>query len=270
MPFNGSSNDSPIASMNEYTSSSIPPQIPPLPGQTPLGATADEREPIGSPVTAIEALLREPRRVLFQAMQSGKGALSVQLLLVAIVSSLIYGAVVGAFSGGTQLWIAPLKVAGGLLVSALICLPSLYVFSCLAGSQAKLGEVVVLVGGLLALTTILLIGFAPVAWVFSQSTSSAVAMGALHLAFWFVATCFGWRFLRTGFQHLSAQSTGTLHVWIVIFVLVCLQMTTALRPIVGTSKTIFPTEKKFFIHHWIDSTADRHGSSAGERTYENK
>ena len=179
------------------------------------------------------------------------------LILVAVISALIYGAVVGAFSGGDQLWIAPLKVAGGLLLSALICLPSLYVFSCLAGSQAKLGEVVALVGGLLALTTILLIGFAPVAWVFSQSTSSAIAMGTLHLAFWFVATCFGWRFLRTGFRHLSAQSGGTLNVWIVIFVLVCLQMTTALRPIVGKSNTVFPTEKKFFINHWLDSVPDR-------------
>lgn len=139
-----------------------------------------------------------------------------------------------------------------MLVSALICLPSLYIFSCLSGSQARLIEVVGLVAGLLGLTTILLIGFAPVAWVFSQSTSSVAAMGALHLAFWFIATIFGWRFLRNGFAHLSAKSSGALYVWIFIFVLVCVQMTTALRPIVGTSDTFLPTEKKFFLAHWLN------------------
>jgi hypothetical protein len=92
-----------------------------------------------------------------------------------------------------------------------------------------------------------------VAWVFSQSTSSVAAMGALHLAFWIVATFFGWRFLRNGFAHLSAKSNGALHVWIWIFVLVCVQMTTALRPIVGTSETFLPKEKKFFMNHWTDT-----------------
>jgi hypothetical protein len=29
-------------------------------------------------------------------------------------------------------------------------------------------------------------------------------------------------------------------------------MTTALRPILGTADTFFPTEKKFFLAHWGD------------------
>ena len=66
-----------------------------------------------------------------------------------------------------------------------------------------------LVAGLLALMTVLLIGFAPVAWVFSQSTSSLVAMGALHLAFWLVATVFGLRFLFAGFRHHQSQFRRT-------------------------------------------------------------
>ena len=35
--------------------------------------------------------------------------------------------------------------------------------------------------------TALLIGFAPVAWVFSQSTDSIFMMGLLHFCFWLVA-----------------------------------------------------------------------------------
>jgi hypothetical protein len=38
----------------------------------------------------------------------------------------------------------------------------------------------------------------------------------------------------------------------VIFVLVVLQMTTALRPIVGHADTFFPQDKKFFVSYWGD------------------
>jgi hypothetical protein len=138
------------------------------------------------------------------------------------------------------------------MISALICLPSLYIFTCLGGSQARLIEVFGLLAGLLMLMTILLIGFAPVAWIFSQSTESLAWMGTLHLIFWFIATCFGLRFLEAGFSHSNARSLAGFRVWVVIFMLVALQMTTALRPILGTSKTFLPTEKKFFLAHWGD------------------
>jgi hypothetical protein len=190
---------------------------------------------------------------MFQLQQQGGRRLILGLLFIALLCSAVYGLVVGSFSGGEQWWAAPLKIAGGLFVSGLICLPSLYIFACLGGSQARLGEVLGLVGGLLALMMLLLVGFAPVAWVFSQSTNSVVTMGGLHLAFWLISTCFGLRFLHSGFGHLNMKSTAGLKVWTVVFLLVALQMTTALRPIVGEAKTFLPTEKKFFLKHWADS-----------------
>jgi hypothetical protein len=122
----------------------------------------------------------------------------------------------------------------------------------LSGSRARVVEVFGLVAGLLTLMTVLLISFAPVAWIFSQSTESVAAMGALHLVFWLVSTYFGLRFLGAGFAHHQDKSGG-LSVWVLIFVTVMLQMTTALRPIVGTADTYLPKEKKFFVTHWIDS-----------------
>ena len=256
--------------MNDITATaSVPPQIPSTSlSSLPLGDLAEDRLPITGPLVAVEAMLRQPRRIIYQLRQPGFAKVVAGLFFVTVLSALVYGIVVGTFAGGAQLWIAPAKIAGGMLVSALICLPSLYIFSCLSGSHARLREVAGLVAGLLALTTILLIGFAPVAWVFSQSTSSVAAMGALHLVFWVVATFFGWRFLRNGFAHLSAKSNGALHVWIWIFVLVCVQMTTALRPIVGTNDTFLPKEKKFFVNHWNDTlkqTSGGTGNTGGQR-----
>lgn len=240
----------------------IPPALPPHMQFTPPPLEEDpaERAPINGVAAAIESILRQPKRVHHALRQPGAGRVIASMVLVAVICALIYGVVVGTFSRGPQLWIAPLKIAGGLLIASIICLPSLYIFACLSGSRAKLSEMAGLLGGMLLLMTLLLIGFAPVAWLFSESTNSLSWMGALHLLFWGIATLFGLRFLGAGFAATQAKSQAGLRVWAVVFVLVCLQLTTALRPIIGTAETVFPgaEEKKFFIKHWLDcGEADR-------------
>jgi hypothetical protein len=228
---------------------------PPL-RSVPLGELPEDREPIANPLNAVEAILRHPRRVIYHLHQPGAGGLTAGMLFVTIVCCLVYGVVVGSFSMGDQLWAAPAKVTLGLLISAIICLPSLYIFTCLSGSQARLAEIFGLVAGLLMLMTTLLVGFAPVAWLFSQSTDSLVWMGTLHLVFWLVSTAFALRFLNAGFSHTRARSSAGLNTWIVIFMLVVLQMTTALRPIIGKSPSFLPKDKKFFLSHWGDNLSE--------------
>lgn len=245
-----------------------PPQLPPQMQVSPplLDEDPAERAPIQGVAAAIESILRQPKRMHHALRQPGAVRVVASMVFVAVVCALIYGVVVGTFSRGPQLWIAPLKIAGGLLVAAIVCLPSLYIFACLSGSRARLSEMAGLLAGLLLLMTLLLIGFAPVAWLFSESTNSIGWMGFLHLVFWAIATIFGMRFLSAGFAGTQARSQAGLNVWALIFILVCLQLTTALRPIIGTSDTVFPgaTEKKFFIKHWMDelgSPADARSSS---------
>ncbi|MGC3958760.1 MAG: hypothetical protein QM813_12720 [Verrucomicrobiota bacterium] len=115
------------------TPSHLPP--PPLHGPRPLGDDPAEREPIPNVIVAIEALLRQPRRLMFQLRQPGAGGLIAGMLFVAIVCSAIYGVIVGSFSGGARWWAAPVKVTCGLLISTLICLPSLYIFTSLSGAK---------------------------------------------------------------------------------------------------------------------------------------
>jgi hypothetical protein len=231
-----------------------PMQLPPaVNNPARLGNDPAERIPITGVVSAMEAILRQPRRVMFQLREPGAGKVIGAMIVIAAVCSLIYGIILGSFSGGAQWWGAPVKACVGLLLSAVICLPSLYIFASLGGSQARLTEIVGLVAGLLALLAVLLIGFAPVAWLFSQSTESVVWMGALHLVFCLVATMFGVRFLKSGFFHSEATSNAAFNTWAIIFLLVLLQMSTALRPLLGTAPTFLPQEKKFFLSHWIDS-----------------
>jgi hypothetical protein len=123
-------------------------------------------------------MLRQPRRLVHQLRQGAASWVIAQLVVIGLFNAAVYGVIVGSFSGGDQYWAAPVKLALGLLGAGLICLPSLYIFSCLAGARARLIEVAGLVAGLVMLMTLLLIGFAPVAWVFAQSTNSIPAIGA--------------------------------------------------------------------------------------------
>ena len=132
--------------------------------------------------------------MLYQLRQPGAGKLIAPMLLVAAVCGLIYGLVAGTFSGGTQLWAAPVKIAGGLMVRRCICLPSLYIFTCLSGSQARLVEVCGLLAGLLMLMTILSSASRPWRGFFRNPRNRWRGWAALHLIFWFIATCFGFVF----------------------------------------------------------------------------
>lgn len=215
-----------------------------------------EYRPLGKPLgvlSAAEALLRVPGRVLFEMRNGRPGSLAAALATLAAACYLGYGLTVGMFSGGGQLWAAPLKILGGVALSALLCYPSLVVFTLLSGSDTTPGEVAVLLTGTIALAGLLLLGLGPVSWVFSQSTESVAFMGGLHLLFWGVALQCGLRFLggATGFLH--GGRGRHLLVWGVVFALVSLQMTTTLRPIVGTADRFLAPEKKFFLAHWGES-----------------
>src|SRR6185369_7138743 len=107
----------------------MPNQIPPpllSPRRNPF---AFEPMPEGqSTVGAIESLLKQPGRVIYELQNNWRANLSIWFLIFALLGIAAYGLVVGSFSGGRQLWIAPAKLSMGTLLSIFICLPSLYIF----------------------------------------------------------------------------------------------------------------------------------------------
>src|SRR5688572_6968406 len=225
-----------------------PPQLP------RLSRFALEPMPVGkSPLLIIEALLKFPGRLIYELQNNWRGGLSGWLLAFALIGMAAYGLVVGSFSGGAQMWIAPAKLALGTLFSILICLPSLYIFAGLAGIDVRVRTVIGLLFAAVALSALLLIGFAPVAWIFSQSTDSIPFMGGLHLILWMIAIGFGLRSIGSMGRLLGGATGDQMKLWNLIFILVCLQMTTTLRPIIGTSDRFLPGEKKFFLTHWLET-----------------
>lgn len=199
----------------------------------------------------LDALLKQPGSLLHELKGDNRGRIIGRLILIVVVSMLVYGLVMGSMSGGRQWIAAPIKLTLGISFSLLICLPSLYVFLCLSGADVRIGEVSGALLAMVAVVSLLLIGFAPVAWIFSQSTDSFVLIGILHLLFWVIGLWFGARLVGGLVQMVGAQERSHLRVWMCIFVLVSLQMTTVLRPLIGTSPDLLPKEKKFFLSHWM-------------------
>lgn len=202
-----------------------------------------------------EALLRRPGQLAKHKVCEETSTL-MRFGLIAVASIIVFGFVLGTFAYGNQLWAAPLKLGGGLLFAGLICFPSLYIFSSLAGSSASAARMGGLLGGTLALAGLLLLGFAPALWIFAQGTASFGFMGFLTIASWLVALLFAFRFLRTALRETGATQALPLAIWFAIFLLVTLQLSTSLRPILGTSDKLFTTEKKFFLQHWADTMGE--------------
>jgi hypothetical protein len=206
-----------------------------------------------SACVVIDALLKKPAQLVYELHTGRRQRTAIGLLLLVILTMGAYGLIMGTFSGGQQLAAVPLRVVGGVLVSALICLPSLYIFTCLCGSDLSFSDVAGLFLLCLALSGMLLIGFAPVTWIFSQSTHAVGFMAGLHLAFWMVGSYFGLRLMMRAFGFLNRKDMGLLKVWVVVFLLVVLQMCTTLRPLVGPYRPINLAEKKFFLSHWVET-----------------
>lgn len=221
--------------------------------------------PDSSPASIIEALLKRPAALIAALQEPRSARIATHLLLIALLALAAYGLLVGGFSGGKQMLAAPLKISGGAIASMLICLPSLFIFACLTGAEVSLRGLIGVASAMMALAALLLIGFAPVAWVFSQSTDSIAFIGFLHLAFWLIGTTFGLRLLQMLMHSMRVGDRLHLRVWSAIFILVSLQMTTALRPILGKSAHWLPSEKKFFVTHWVENIRHDAGMDMDDR-----
>jgi hypothetical protein len=224
-----------------------PPFFPGEPTPPPSASLPDQLD-----LRAIlDALLRRPKDLVQRLSDPGSGAL-LRFIGIAVVSMIVFGIVLGSFAMHEQLWAAPVKITGGLLIAGLICFPSLYIFSCLAGSRASASQLAATLAGMLALAGLLLLGFAPAVWIFTQATNAFGFMGVLAVTPWLVAMAFGMRFLHTAIGLTGATGKAPINVWSCIFLLVTLQMTTSLRPILGRESYFLTDEKKFFIQHWIE------------------
>lgn len=133
--------------------------------------------PGAGPLLLLETLLKHPGRIIHELHGVGRDRFAVWLLAFALGAMAAYGIVVGSLAGGTQLWIAPAKLALGTLLAVLICLPSLYIFTCLGGSDVPLGAVAGALAAAVCLSALLLVGSRPWPGSFRNRPTRSLSWG---------------------------------------------------------------------------------------------
>ncbi len=209
------------------------------PIEPPTESELAQSPPRAGLLGALDELLRRPDRFVTAADRQ-----SLRLVILgAILCAVAFGAAAGAFSGGFVVLNAALKAPLIVFGSLLFCLPSLYVFSSLAGVEIDHKSFLAVVVGLSGLVGLLLAAFLPVVWLFSVSSRSLTFVVALHLVFWTTILVYGHRFVRRAFG-----GSRSLKAWFFLFFLVTLQVSTQLRPVLTPGELVEQGKKSFLEH----------------------
>ncbi len=211
---------------------------PPLPIPEPAGA-----------FQAFDELLKTPEQVALRARQEGSNRPAFLLLGGSLFGFVLYGAVAGLFAGGSQVLVSAFKAPLIVLLSLALCLPSLYIFSALAGAPLSRRPFLHVVAGFSGMLALLLIGLMPISWLFSVSSRSFLFVVWMHVLAWIVAAGFGARFLARSFEIKEAGKAILL--WLLLFALVSFQVSTWLRPVLWRAPggPLFESGKMFFMEH---------------------
>jgi len=190
-------------------------------------------------------LLRDKNWVFAQSQNTSLwGRILTEFILVGIISAALFGVVMATYDFS---WENAGILAGKVVIllwgPMAICLPSLFVFGAIRGSQMKFWQLTYLALGSLATTGIVLLSLTPIVWFFtwtSNSISVIQAMDALAIG---VTLIFGLFFLGKSFIYINQTqksndekvivATDILYVWFILLVVVIIQMGAKLGPWYG-------------------------------------
>jgi len=197
-------------------------------------------------LTALNELLKRPDDTIGRAEERGPSH-SVALFTGALACYLVYGAAAGLFQGGWTVAIALFKVPLIIIASLLLCVPSLYVFTTLAGADYSPRAFALALAGFSGIAGLILLALMPVVWLFTVSSISLLFVTWMHVFAWIVALIFAAQFLSR-----AATKAGTaIAFWIILLFFVSLQMTTYVRPVLwhNAGEPLFKQEKESFFSH---------------------
>ena len=206
----------------------------------------------------VGSLLRSPQKVTeaiagqHQIIKS-----SLYLLMAGVICHAVFGLAIGLYAGTAVAPMTIVKIPLVAVCSFLICFPSLYVFTCVAGSPLTLSQAFMLGSSCMAMTGLILVGLAPVAWLFAVSTENISFVVMLALIIWLLAAMFTARYVNRMNENKAFQHQAGIKVWFVILTIVTMQMVTYLRPIlVKPENGWWTANKMFFLEHFGSALND--------------
>jgi len=196
-------------------------------------------------IALFDEVLKRPEEALARLTTPGWRRRVLQLFTGSVLAIALYGAVAGLFDCQAllALWKVPLIV----LFAVALCAPSLYVLAAIVGRDLEPGVFAGALAGFLASLGILLVALLPIGWLFSVSSRSLVSVVWLHVVLGALAVALAARFLA----RLFIGYGGTLALWVMLLLLVLLQATTVLRPVLSRAPgaPLFASRKLVFFEH---------------------
>jgi hypothetical protein len=173
-------------------------------------------------------------------------------ILTIVILAGFFGAVAGAYSGPAQAVSAGLKVPLLFFATFAVCFPAFYVVQVLVGSRLQLKQVVVLVAGALALTSVVLAVLVPITAVFLITGANYYFQHLLNITIALIAGAFGMYWLHDGLT-LVCEKRGVyprkaitiMRVWALLFAFVGIQLAWNLRPFLGDRNQPFRVIGKY-------------------------
>lgn len=210
-------------------------------------------QPITSYSVFLRALLSDRERFFEEVVEDVALHSKLRYAVLTIVAfSGFFGAVAGAYSGPAQAASAAIKLPFLFFATFTVCFPAFYVVQVLVGSRLRLMQVIVLVLGALALTSILLAAFVPITAFFLVTGANYYFQHLLNIAIAGVAGLFGMYALHDGLSVVCEKrgvyprkALTIMRAWALLFAFVGIQLAWTLRPFLGDRNQPFQVFGKY-------------------------
>ena len=194
-------------------------------------------------LAVVESILRNHQQFLDELHAGTDLQKTIRAMLLSSAAFLaVYGAVLGSTHSLWQALSSAIKLPILFLITLIICIPALYIFSILFGSRQQLNQIIAIVLSAITVTAVLLLSLAPITFFFMLTTNSYQFFKLLNVLFFTIAGIVGMVYLNRGMRMISASEeerkssrtlTLVLYVWVFVYAFVGSQMAWTLRPFVG-------------------------------------
>jgi hypothetical protein len=169
------------------------------------------------------------------------------MLVSSVCFFALYGAVMGSTHSLWQTMSSAVKLPLLFLATLLVCVPSLYFFSLLFGSNQSLNQNLAVILTAITVTSVLLLSFAPITLFFLLTAPSQYQFfKLLNVGIFTISGLMGIVFLYQGMKIVSGpdlEGASTrrwvLIMWMFVYAFVGSQMAWTIRPFIGAPGTPF-------------------------------
>lgn len=184
--------------------------------------------------------------------EAGAGRRVVHQLLIVIVLSFVYGAVMGSYHSALQAVAAGIKLPLLFLAAIVICFPALYIIQSILGSKLGLLPMASVILSGFVLATAVMVSFIPIIVIFLLTGGNYHFLQLLHIAIVGLSGLFGMKIVVDALRYSCEQrhvypqaGVVVFRIWIVIVAFVGIQLAWNLRPFLND-----PSEPFKVVRHY--------------------